>query len=58
MLLSQYELYNIKRIAYETSSPPAEAFRARTVPAGPVYGPSPDEIEAIVREVVREVLRK
>lgn len=53
-----HHLYNIKRIAYQTSSPPGEALRAGTVPAGPVYGPTPDEIEAIVREVVREVLRK
>ncbi len=52
-----HHLYNVKRIAYETSRPPEEAFRAGAVPAGPVYGPSPDELEAIVREVVQEVLR-
>ncbi len=50
-------LYNVKRIAYETSRPPEEAFKASTVPAGPVYGPSPVELEAIVREVVQEVLK-
>ncbi|OQY28926.1 MAG: acetaldehyde dehydrogenase [Anaerolineaceae bacterium 4572_5.2] len=53
-----HHLYNVKRIAYQTSSPPAEAFRESTVPAGTVYGPSPDEIEAIVREVVNEVIRE
>lgn len=52
-----HHLYNIKRIAYETSRPPEEAFKASTVPAGPVYGPSPAELEAIVREVVQEVLK-
>ncbi|MBM3143656.1 MAG: aldehyde dehydrogenase family protein [Chloroflexi bacterium] len=52
-----HHLYNIKRIAYETSRPPEEAFRPSTAPVGPVYGPSPGEIEAIVREVVREVLK-
>ncbi len=53
-----HHLYNIKRIAYETSRPPAEAFRSSTVPAGPVYGPPPAELEAIVRDVVREVLNQ
>ena len=53
-----HHLYNVKRIAYQTSSPPAEAFRESTVPAGTVYGPSLDEIEAIVREVVNEVIRE
>ena len=52
-----HHLYNVKRIAYETSRPPEEAFRVSTVPAGPVYGPSPAELEGIVREVVQEVLR-
>jgi acetaldehyde dehydrogenase (acetylating) len=52
-----HHLYNLKRIAYETSRPPEEAFRPSTVPAGPVYGPSPGELEAVVREVVRAVLR-
>ncbi len=52
-----HHLYNVKRVAYETSRPPEEAFRASTVPAGPVYGPTPSELEAIVQEVVKEVLR-
>ena len=52
-----HHLYNIKRIAYETSRPPEEAFQPSTVPAGPVYGPSPDELEVIVREVAKEVLK-
>jgi len=52
-----HHLYNVKRIAYETSRPPEEAFRASTAPAGPVYGTSPGELEVIVREVVKEVLR-
>ncbi|MBS1248656.1 MAG: Aldehyde-alcohol dehydrogenase [Chloroflexi bacterium] len=52
-----HHLYNVKRIAYETQRPPEEAFRASTVPTGPVYAPPPDEIEGIVREIVNEVIR-
>jgi acetaldehyde dehydrogenase (acetylating) len=55
--VSVHHLYNVKRIAYETSRPPEEAFRASTVPAGPVNAPSPVELEAIIRKVVQEVLK-
>lgn len=49
-------LFNIKRMVYETSLPPESAMRPGTVPSGKSYGPSPQEIESIVREVVKEIL--
>src|SRR5512140_146366 len=45
-------LINIKRLAYETMPPPAEAFLPGDAPAGP----SPEEIERVVRQVVSEIL--
>ena len=39
-------------LAYEMSSPPLEAFS----PGPPVAGPSPEEIERVVRQVVSEIL--
>ncbi len=56
--ITVYHLFNIKRIAYETQRPPVEALRDGTVPAGPVHGVSYDKIEAVVEEVVREILKK
>jgi acetaldehyde dehydrogenase (acetylating) len=52
-----HHLYNLKRMAYETSRPPEMALRPGTTPAGPIYGPAPGEIEAVVEEVVQEILR-
>jgi acetaldehyde dehydrogenase (acetylating) len=51
-----YHLFNIKRMAFETSRPPEAAMRPGTVPAGAVYGPSPQDLEKIVREVVAEII--
>jgi acetaldehyde dehydrogenase (acetylating) len=52
-------LMNIKRVAYETSAPPAEAMidasASATTSAGST-GPSPAEVETIVRTVIEEVL--
>ncbi len=45
-------LINIKRLAYATAAPPLEAFQRGEVPTGP----SPEEIERLVQQVVREVL--
>lgn len=45
-------LYNIKRLAYELSAPPAAAM----VPGQPDPGPSAKEIERTVRSVVEEIL--
>lgn len=47
-------LMNIKRLAYELSPPPAAAM----VPGQPKPGPSPQEIEMVVRQVVEDVLQK
>ncbi|MEW6716640.1 MAG: aldehyde dehydrogenase family protein [Chloroflexota bacterium] len=55
--VSVYHLFNIKRLAYETSRPPEMAMRPGTTPAGPIYAPHPGEIQAIVEEVAREILR-
>ncbi len=45
-------LFNVKRLAYELSAPPAEAM----VPGKPESGPSVDEIEQTVQQVVAEIL--
>jgi acetaldehyde dehydrogenase (acetylating) len=50
--ISAYHLINIKRLAYETIPPPLEAFSAGQKPAGPAL----NQIEEIIREVVREIL--
>jgi acetaldehyde dehydrogenase (acetylating) len=52
-----YHLFNIKRMAFETSRPPEMAMRSGTAPSGPVYGPAPGEIEAVVEEVVQQIIR-
>jgi acetaldehyde dehydrogenase (acetylating) len=52
-----YHLFNIKRMAFETSRPPEMALRSGTTPAGPIYGPDPAEIEAVVEEVVQQIIR-
>jgi len=50
--ISAQHLYNIKRLAYELSAPPAAAM----VPGKPKTGPSAKEIEKAVREAVEEIL--
>jgi acetaldehyde dehydrogenase (acetylating) len=45
-------LINVKRLAYETSTPPPEAFLPGEAPAGP----TPEEIERAVRQAVNEIL--
>ncbi len=51
-----HHVYNVKRMAFETTSPPIEALQAGTVKAGSVHGPSPQELEQIVRDVVTQIL--
>ena len=51
-----YHLFNIKRMAFETNQPPEMAMRTGTTPAGPIYGPAPDEIEKVVEEIVQQIL--
>jgi acetaldehyde dehydrogenase (acetylating) len=50
--VTAYHLINIKRLAYEITSPPLEAFQ----PDSSLPGPSPEEIERVVRQVVNEIL--
>lgn len=46
-------LINIKRLAYETAAPPPEAF----LPGETATGPSPEEIERLVRRALDEILQ-
>jgi acetaldehyde dehydrogenase (acetylating) len=50
--ISVYHLFNIKRLAYGISPPPPQAFN----PGAPKSGPNPQEIEAVVRQVINEIL--
>jgi len=47
-------LMNVKRLAYETRTPPLEAFK----PGESSSGPSPAEVERLVRQVLDEILQK
>lgn len=55
--ITVHHLFNLKRLAYETQSPPEEALRAGTVPAGPLFAPESGELEKMVKDVVDEILR-
>jgi acetaldehyde dehydrogenase (acetylating) len=50
--VSTYHLINIKRLAYQTIDPPAEAFLPGEQPASPAV----EEIERAVRQVVDDIL--
>ncbi len=52
--ISAHHLINIKRLAYETVPPPFEAF----VPGETPSGPSPEELERVVRQIVNEILSR
>ena len=54
--ITVHHMYNIKRLAYETSAPPPAAMTAGLIPSGSIHGPSAAEIEAVVREVVVEIV--
>jgi len=54
--ITVHHLYNVKRMAFETSNPPEEAFRPGTVRTGVVQGPSYQELESTVRQIVLEIL--
>ncbi len=47
-----YHLFNVKRLAYELSSPPEAAMRPGEQPSGP----TPQEIEHTVTSVINEIL--
>ncbi|MFH1446396.1 MAG: aldehyde dehydrogenase family protein [Chloroflexota bacterium] len=50
--ISAYHLINIKRLAYETNAPPPEVF----ISGNPTGGPTIEELERVVQQVVREIL--
>ncbi len=56
--ITVHHMYNVKRLAYETSRPPETAMKPGTIPAGSISAPDPQVIEAVVREVLNEVLKK
>ena len=55
--ITVYHLFNVKHMAFEAVRPPEAALRPGTVPAGPVKGPDPQRIAAVVEEVVKEILK-
>ncbi len=55
--ITVHHLYNVKRLAYETSPPPESALRPGAIPKGSIFTPDPQKIEMVVREVVREILQ-
>jgi acetaldehyde dehydrogenase (acetylating) len=50
--ISVYHMFNVKRLAYGISAPPPQAL----VPGAPSSGPTPQQIEAVVRQVINEIL--
>jgi acetaldehyde dehydrogenase (acetylating) len=54
--INVHHLYNIKRLAFEITPPPPEAFLASRVPAGRTGGPDYQELEKLVKETVLEIL--
>jgi acetaldehyde dehydrogenase (acetylating) len=53
-----HHLFNVKRLAFETSPPPEEAFLPGNGPAGNIQAPDYESLEALVRETVLEILKK
>jgi acetaldehyde dehydrogenase (acetylating) len=51
--VTTYHLFNVKRLAYELSTPSAAALNQTE----PRVGPSAAEIDAVVRSVVEEILK-
>ena len=50
--ITVYHMFNVKRLAYGITNPPPQAL----VPGAPPSGPTPQQIEAVVRQVVNEIL--
>ena len=55
--ITVYHLFNVKRLAYETVAPPEAALRPGSVPTGPLFAPDPQQLESLVEEVVRQIMR-
>jgi acetaldehyde dehydrogenase (acetylating) len=54
--INVHHLYNVKRMAFEISDPPEEAFQPGSVPAGSIQAPDYEALENLVRETVQEIL--
>ena len=54
--ITVHHLYNVKRLAFETTPPPEEAMQPGRVPAGSIQTPDFDKLESMVREAVQEIL--
>jgi acetaldehyde dehydrogenase (acetylating) len=50
--ITVHHMFNVKRLAYGINAPPPQAFG----PGAPPSGPTPQQIEAVVRQVVNEIL--
>ncbi|PIV25895.1 MAG: acetaldehyde dehydrogenase, partial [Anaerolineae bacterium CG03_land_8_20_14_0_80_58_20] len=55
--ITVYHLFNVKRLAFEAVAPPEQALRRGMVPAGPIKGPDPQQVAAVVEAVVKEILK-
>ena len=55
--VSVHHLYNIKRLAYEINPPPQAAMRAAPVSSALDNSGSTQDIEALVRQVVQEIIQ-
>ena len=55
--INVHHLYNVKRMAFETSQPPEEAFLPGRVPSGSTQVPDYEALEKLVRETVLEILK-
>jgi len=53
--INVHHLYNVKRMAFEISDPPEEAFQPGSVPAGSIQAPDYEALENLVRETVQEI---
>ena len=56
--ITVYHLFNVKRLAFETSSPPEEAFLPGRVGTRPVNSPPYADLEQLVEQAVKEILGK
>jgi acetaldehyde dehydrogenase (acetylating) len=55
--INVHHLYNVKRMAFDIQPPPEEAFQPGTIPTGNIHTPDYQELERIVREVTRQILK-
>ena len=55
--ITVYHLFNVKRLAFEATPPPEQAMHAGMVPAGRIKGPDPQQVAAVVEQVVKELLK-